>query len=254
MVTTLRHSRITAKPMVVAGADIDPSLCRMLTEGDQVMVEVNGKRIFSDHPCPLVAEHPWIVESNNPPKLNNRTSEENKLVLSHVEGSHKLVLNYGNLINLPRYQPAVFLEKSVNLSETGGKPNSTFIILQMVSHWTEKVEHEFPSYNLAAARMVMSSVDDRSFLIKEWGEMLLFEFRTGPVQWRHKSVLRLARRAHVRPQIIESLMMEEYKAIESLDLASLLCLHEAIYWLPMFLGQSRLIDDGHASVQSCPQK
>lgn len=249
-----------AAPLAVVGADLDPSLTFKLTEGDKVLVEINGYRIYSDNSCPLVAEQPWIVVSNVPPLINNPPKEQHKLVLRHQQSRHDITLHYKNMLHLPKNQPAVFLEEDPNLSQTNGKANSTFIILQMVAHWTGEVESEFPAYDKAAARLVLLDNDIRPAIFEQWGAILT-DFRTGPLMWRHKSVLRLANRSHVRPIVFEKMIQGDFTAIESLDTVSLFRIHEAFYWLQYFLEQSvtwlerDTLDDGvggHAEYR--PQK
>lgn len=122
--------------LAVVGVDLDPSLCARLTNGDKVMVEINGVRVYSRHACPLVAEQPWTVISSTPPRRAQGPTESNMLVLRHAFVNHDLVLHYTNLLVLAKRQPAVFQEKDANLSRgPDGQPLPIYVVLQLVSHW-----------------------------------------------------------------------------------------------------------------------
>lgn len=228
---TITHTIANSAAVAVVGADIDPSLVSKLYIGDRILVEVNGTRIRSENPCPLVAETPWTVAENNPPSRGQRPTEENTLVLNHPQ-MHPLILHYSNLLNLPKKQPAVFQEKDTNLSD-----GPIYVILQLISHYmpVEEVDDEFKPWDRESVIGILKDNEHRKTIIDIWIRILKPFRRPG---WGQKSVCRIALRAFVKPIVIEAFQHEDWDTIRALPIDVLLRLHEALYWLPRFLAQS----------------
>ena len=220
---------VQAEAVAVAGPDIDQSLLRSLEVGDKVMAEVNGSRLYSQLTCPLGAEKPWTVERNTVPAEGERPNNNHRLVISHPSISHFVTLHYQNLLYLPRRQPAVFLEHDIQLSsETDGRVNPVYFILQFVSHYMpfDEVDNVFTPYDRCGARLVLGEDETRMFVLEQWAAMFRGFKKPG---WGQKSVYRLAQRAFVKPSIIEAFQQERFELVDS---ASLYRLHEALHWLP----------------------
>lgn len=235
-ITAATKSNVPA--VAVAGADIDPSLAANLSEGDKVMMEVNGMRLSPcELKCPLVAARPWLVLSNNPPRVGGgrgeRPQSHHTLVLSHPDiTDHCVTLHYNQMLTLPRRQPAVFQEYDANLSNTDGIPNPAYVVLQLFSHFmpAAQVNKTFQPWDEESARLVLEDADLRLAVLSSWSRM--FEgFTKG---WGLKSVYRFAMRAFVKPSVVHALRTEDWRRIDAIDLDSLLRIHEAIHWLPYF--------------------
>jgi hypothetical protein len=234
--TTIANA--TSAPVAVVGADLDANLAAKLDAGDKVLVEINGTRIFSDNPCPLVAEEPWEVVSNNAPRLEQQPNTNHRLILRHPNINHQLVLHYANLLAQPTRQPAVFEERDVKLSHTGGVANPIYVMLQLVSHYiaSENIDDNFTPWDESNARFLLSDAEWKLVIFEEWITVLR-RFRRG---WSQRSIFRMAMRAFVKPNVVEAFGMGDWDTINKLDMATLLQLHQAMHWLPMFLGQAEL--------------
>ena len=118
----------TANSVAVMGADVDYQICKNLTVGDHVLIEINGQRMFGYKDIPLLASVPWAVIKNT----------EDFISLSHPAYPKALTLHYANLQTLPgQAGPAVFIEVDPDLS-----PTPFYAILQLVSHYLPSNEAE----------------------------------------------------------------------------------------------------------------
>lgn len=242
--TTLPPKTHVIQSLAVAGPDLDPSLVAKLTAGDKIMVEVNGTRMFSESACPLVAEVPWTVEQNTPPILGQRPASHHKIVLSHRWSNQLLELHYCNLIHAAPKQPAVFYERHVHLSATAAPTTPIYVILQLVSHFIPATNLNFiyEPHDLESARLVLTDETLRAAVIAEWVELLgNFHYRIeNRSVWEHRSVYRLSMRSFLTPNILLAFKNEDWEAIATLNVETLIKIHEAIHWLPHFLEQGRL--------------
>ncbi len=240
--TTTKPKAMRITPIAVVGAELDPSLVAKLDIGDKVMLEVNGTRIYSELDCPLTSEHPWTVMSNNPPRVGQRPTDQHTIVLSHPCKS-QFVLGYGNLLNLPPRQPAVFRESDIEIShDAEGKPNTLYVMLQFVSHYVaaDEVNRLFEAWDRDAAELVLDDRDLRNITFTEWGEALKSLSKPG---WGHRSVFRLALRAFVLPSIIDAIIEGNKAILRTLDLKQLLRIHEAIHWTPVYRASNNFAID-----------
>jgi hypothetical protein len=245
MIHTINSATAQSQAVAVAGADIDPSLLIRLDRGDKVMVEVNGVRLYSSSPCPLVAERPWVVVSNLAPELGEPPKPQHKIVIRHPNVSHTVVLHYNNLLHLERHQPAVFQERDAKLCSDpqSGEVYPVYIILQLVSHYipAAEVNGSFEPFDEVSARFVLGDADLRPAILAEWIET----FKTFPAAggWNNKSVYRTAIRSQVKPNVIEAFRNEDWDFINSLPLRTLIRIQSAIHWYPMFKKQGKLAEE-----------
>jgi hypothetical protein len=217
--------------VAVAGADLDLSLLRCLRDGEQpdrIMVEVNGLRMGSNHKCPLVAEHPWIVDRNNPPSSGNR--EDNTLVICHPDFSEPFTLHYDNLISLPRKQPAVFEEQDLH---SGG---SLYVTVQFVSHYLPEydIEKVFAPYDADGYERMLQDDVTRSYILEAW-QKLFMTFKPG---WRQKGISRLSLRAGVKQDTIHNITAGNFGLVSLSDTYGI---HKALYWLAHYIELSQVV-------------
>lgn len=236
-----QKNRISSDNAVaVVGADIDPMLAKTLGEGDKVLVEVNGIRLYSHNPCPLVAEKPWIILFNNPPTPYSQPTAAHRLVLKHEDVVQPLELHYQNLLH---GSPAVFREDCP-------KGRSMLVALQLVSHYMNEddVESTWEPHDPDAMRLVLEDEDMRRLVLEKWQGMLSHgSFRK--VGWKHKSINRLALRAgqgSIKPCDLVKIIRGQG---EDLGYDALCRIHEAIHWLPAFLSQSALAPEDRDTVR-----
>ena len=116
------------KTLAVVGADLDLSMCKALTEGDKVLMEVNGVRSWSAQKIPLVAEMPWTVISNDPQGGDKGGPMSGHLVLRHPRIKEDFRLGYRQLLKTGRRDPAVFIETNGAIQD-----GTLFVILQFVA-------------------------------------------------------------------------------------------------------------------------
>jgi hypothetical protein len=227
----------SARAVAVAGPDIDQSLLRTLEQGDKVTMEVNGVRIYNGNRCPIVSVEPWEVVSNDAPALGQRPTEDHKIVLSHPQIPTPIELHYTNLLLLPRRQPAVFLEHIKRFScNKDGSVNPVYIVLQLISHYipANQVNDYFEPYDLRSARLLLSNDEVRPVLMEQWAE-LFATFKKA--SWKQKSIFRMALRAFVLPAEIDAIVKHQF---ETLDMAAIYRIHEALHWLQFYVAQAPL--------------
>jgi hypothetical protein len=245
MIDTMNIATAHSQAVVVAGADIDPSLLIRLDKGDKVMIEVNGVRLYSSLKCPLTAERPWVVISNNAPELGETPRPEHKIVIRHPQISHPVVLHYNNLLHLARHQPAVFQERDAKLCSDpkSGEVYPVYIILQFVSHYMPAgaINDSFEPFDEISARLVLGDADLRPAIMEQWVETLKALPAAGG--WGNRSVYRLALRSQVKPNVIEAFREENWDFIDALPLSTLVRIQQAIHWYPMFQKQGKLAEE-----------
>jgi len=225
MKNTNRHN----ENITFLGMDLGLGLIKQLSIGDRVLVEINGVSFLNETDIPICSKHPWHVDINNPPELNETVNEGHILVLSHI-AHDKLTLHYKNILNFKNRQPAVFVERSNCLS-----PNNIYVILQQVSHHAklDLVRKEF-NYEESIFETILKDNDLKQLILSSWAKMFKKFSRYG---CRHMSVCRMSMRAYVSPLLIESFQDDDSAVIASTDTKTLLRLHNAIHWLPYLLNQ-----------------
>ena len=213
------------KPVAIIGADLDLSLLHSLSEGDQVLLEMNGARVSSSKEiakiCPLAAEIPWEVIYNS----------ETGISLKHPSIEEELQLSYFDTI---QDSPAVF--KIINPAY--GTSGPIFVIIQFVGHYvsSDSLSFDFPSsYNEQRCKSAFRDEVVRQALLERW-EKLLDTFSLNG--FGYKSIKRLALRARVSESVLKMIRNGEW---ENITERQMLSIHEAICWLPHFLRNSTFI-------------
>jgi hypothetical protein len=202
----------------VIGGDLDPELVRSLVPGDQLLCEMNGARIYSRLRCPLAAEDPWSVVSNNLAKL----------VLQHPRIPRPLRLPYERLLRLPPNQPAVFQIRDQTLS-----PGPIYVLLQFASYRLPLPEiiKNYP-LSLDVERLVGQSREEMVARLLE--TIRTFE-RPG---WGYRGVCRFSLRSHTRVRIIEAFRVGDMTAIRRLPDATIATMAREMNWLSHLLSVS----------------
>lgn len=210
--------------VAVAGPDMDISVVANLTEGDRVLAEMNGTRVYSENNCPLLAGIPWTVVSNNPPPVRRNPTAEHTLVISHPQMAD-ITLSYTNLLILGgSRQPAVFCESNISAGPV-------YVVLQFVSHYLrpDYATKEFESYDHEQARLIWDNPKYREVALKAL-RLTLGGLSKG---WGCKGINRMAIRSHV-----PVLTLRNFLRSGDLDQKSFDALHATIHWLPYFMEQS----------------
>lgn len=234
---TLQSSPVV--PLAVVGADLDIPLCLMLTEGDKVMVEINGARLPAMQDCPLVGRV-WTVVSNNPQQTRLRPTLENKLVLTNTAFPYykDITLHYVNLLRLSRGQPAVFEERDTNLSmDRNGHALSAYILLQMVSHYvpSKQVSTHFPQPD-----NFLELIQDERLkrcILESWIATIRNDLKS--TSWGHRGYFRFALHAGISPGTVRAFQAGDSAVINGLDDQTLVKMFRAFHWMPKFLEQSK---------------
>lgn len=232
MVLYIMTKNKTTVSACVIGADLDISLVRGLVQGDHVLCEMNGARIFSNLANPLVADDPWVVVSNN----------AKKLVLRHPSVSRNLTLHYSKLLRLKQHEPAVFMIHDPYLA-----PGRIYVILQFVSHRlpSSEIDHQFPMAFDAAAVLA----EDRTNVINAIVEKIAEFDYPG---WGYMGVCRYSLRSNIRVPIISGFRDRDWKIINEQNDAVLLRMMREMNWLPYLLAQSNPYCE--ATISDAPYK
>ena len=229
------HDTLSISPnesLYVIGQDIDGGVIRTLSPsvgrypGDRVLVEINGKRIVSDHPCPLVAEFPWEVEESN----------DRGLVLTHPILPRRLTLPWKDMVAAPLSEPAVFY-----IFDNFFSSCHFYVILQFVAYGTTSVgvaenlqpEWEMDNWDqmLLEASVRKATVDK---LVRD-----LRGLRHSGLGWR--SVWRFALRSGVSKSIIIAFRVANYKVINGLSIDILLRILDVLRWMGHYRQQSEVV-------------
>jgi hypothetical protein len=210
-----------ARAFHVVGPDIDVDMLRTLTDGDQVLAEINGARLFSNAPVKSVAsDHPWTVVSHEP---------GDKLVLSNPLCANDLTLDYSALLTTTATQPAVFMQ-----TRDDGLPGPLFVILQMIAYRaveTDLIELVEPFDKIA----LLDLFDDERLklgLLEEWCQVLATFPENG---WRHKSFKRFANRAGVSRDVIKAFREHDWQTLLGLSDDTLVRIGEELHVLPVMM-------------------
>jgi hypothetical protein len=218
----------TISSYAVVGADLDISLVKTLVEGDNVLLEMNGMRMFAPQgiDCPLLSEQPWSVVSN----------DGRLLKLSHPRIKDELTLPYECLIR-SNLSPAVFRI----MNPAYGTDGPIFVILQFIGHYLapEEAATTFQNhFNESRAREEFEDDNVRMGMLELWSKTLQ-SFRQ--VGFGHKSLKRLALRADISEQVLRTIRDGEAQDMLNIDIESIIKLHRAFCWTHHFLNQNKLV-------------
>lgn len=228
------------KILYVIGADIDVDLCKSLVPGDQVLMEVNGGRYYTEQKHPFVAEEPWLVVENDWLDDNGLLGQ---LVLRHSKVPWPMLLNY-QTAHIQTGQPIVFKairEKNHHLSE-----GPLFIVLQLVAYkQTEsKISEEFPYLEKEEILAFQEAMEDpvvRRELLTDWSERLCHS--VSKIGWKYNSWKRISIRACIPLYIMNAFLTKDLQLCKNIDNDNLLKLRIECHWLKMLLKQTGYI--GH---------
>jgi hypothetical protein len=206
----------------VVGADLDRACVQGLIEGDKVLCEMNGARVFSSYDNPMVADEPWVVVSN----------DESELVLHHKSKDRTVRLPYETLLKLAPKEPAVFLIKDKRLS-----PGPIYCLLQFAQHRMDasKVAKVFPMA-FDPANILREA---RKEVIEKIVETLATFSHPG---WGYRSVCRFALRSNVRAKTIGEIKDQDWKSICALPDETLVKIMREMNWIPYLLSAGSVSD------------
>lgn len=210
--------------VAVMGPDIDSSLVRSLTEGDKILVEMNGIRVQSTHPCPLVAEEPWLVVSNTPVALT----------LTHSQVIEPLVLPYTAMLELAPTQPAVFKIEDIGIAD-----GPIYVLLQFIAfrHDSNKVDKVFPlAWDSAFFMEFMAHPSVRQESVERIVDTLA-TFK--PTNWTYMGVLRFALRSQVRVKVINAFRTRDWDIISQQSDETLAKIAQELSWVPHCVAANR---------------
>jgi hypothetical protein len=219
------HVAPAGSPFVhVVGPDLDKSMLSSLHVGDQILVEINGQRLFTD--IPIAAEQPWEV---------TETSDE-CIKIYHPSSANTQVLHFADII--PSSEgPAVFLLR-------GTLPNLPviYVILQLISHKSDRKGLHANKYrwqfNAEAYSELFSDPIIKRGLLEKWcGFFKTFNERG----WGYKSYKRFALRAGIKTDTIRAFISSYWEEIEMLPDEVLLDIARQLELLPTFLELSNEI-------------
>lgn len=182
--------------------------------------------MYSTSACPLVAEQPWTVVSNDGKVLR----------IKHPNIRHVLDLPYATLLEGVR-SPAVF--RITNRAY--GTAGPIYCILQFVGHWLpeEQVSESFVN-NFSEDAMLEALDDDRvrTGLLEKWSETLQ-GFRLNG--FGYKSIKRLALMSQCAEKDLHTIRNGDWAGMMLLGDRTLVNLQRALSWLPHYLRQSSYI-------------
>lgn len=233
------NTKIDHNVVAVAGADIDPLLSTNLTRGDNVLVEMNGRRVWSELENPLVAEIPWTIEEINAPIEIENANEDHYILLSHPKVDRMLRLHYMNMLETENdRQPAVFKEKDKEFSSRpDGSANPIYVILQLISHYAVRGEttKNMKPWKEEECAFCLADDDLRYIIFEQWTKVFkTFKRDRG---WDHKSFNRFCMRAMLGKQDLRAFANEDWDAIEAIPSDKLLRIWETLHWTAPILSR-----------------
>jgi hypothetical protein len=233
----------------VVGPDLDVDLCKSLVPGDHVLLEVNGGRYYTEQKNPLVAEEPWIILENDwfdeqsvADGPTARTKPRGQLVLKHGRVAHPVILDYDQLLNLPKGQPAVF--KTTKGKNEHLPDGPLYVILQLIAFklTEDRVDEAFPMMTQAMHDEFLEILEDDRLkvgLLEDWSGQLARGVKENG--WKYNSVKRIGLRAAVPFAAVKAFVTRDYKAMLALSDDELIRLRRECHWLKMLLKQAGYI-------------
>ncbi len=207
----------------IAGPDVERSLLGSLQVGDHLLIEMNGKRLYSDNP--IAAAYAWtIIEMT-----------EAVIIVEHPRGD-RMILPMANLAKGDSESPAVFV-----LTTNNPQCPVIYVILQLISHKSDtegmrKSKYKWWFQEEDYKELFEDPILKRG-LMEKWGEF----FKTFQDHgWGNKSVKRFALRANIRTDTIRAFIHGAWEEINDLPVDSLLSIAREIEWLP-----TRIALSGH---------
>jgi len=223
----------------VVGPDIDRELVKTLTEGDRILVEMNGVRVFTTHYCTLVADEPWRVKSNT----------SFALTIEHPSIKHDLILPYSALLKSSLVEPAVFVIDDRFFSKSG----PLYVILQFISYRMNFVDvgGAFKlDYDVSVFDSILADSDARRAVLQKISQRLGKFKHPG---WGYRSLCRFALRASVRVKVIEAFRNRDWPIIMEQSVETIKRIASELAWIGHFSRLSEDIDFGPA-IDDLPTK
>ncbi len=189
--TTTQIAHSEKQYVNIAGPDIERSLLGSLHAGDKILIEMNGRRLYSDNP--IAAAFPWTIAEVT----------EDSLIVEHPRGD-RITLLMADLVEGDSESPAVFLLKTNN-----PQCPVVYVILQMISHKSDTEGMRRSKYKWwFEEEGYIEMFDDpimKRGIMEKWGEL----FRTFSERgWGDKSFKRFALRANIRTDTLLSIARE----------------------------------------------
>lgn len=242
------HKRNTAICHVV-GPDLDIELCKSLSDGDMVMMEVNGGRYWTSQRNPMVVEEPWVVVRNDWVSgsvpagnvLEASESTDGQLILSHSK-CKSIVLSYNDLLTPPT-GVAVFQTSNDKQSHKDLPKGILRVILQMVAYRlsNEQVDKQFPMPSDMDINAFGEALEDdrvKAGLLDDWVRYFSKVKKAG---WKHNCAKRIAQRANVPLDVVMAFIDEDYAKLLTVSDEHLTRLRIECHWLPKLMKQSEYI-------------
>lgn len=187
----------------VVGQDLDHDFMQSqpaLGDGDKVLVEMNGTRIFSNSGCPLVVEDAWEVIR----------SDSDGIVLSHPKLAEGLMLPIDALVSHSG-EPAVWQIEDKRFAQ-----GPIYCLLQFVAYHVaqEDVKGFKPAYDIESFDEILLNKPARDHI-----QMALIK-RLQKLQhpgWGYNSLCRFSLRSNVRAKVINAFRKSDWEVIEKQD-------------------------------------
>lgn len=208
----------------VVGPDLDNSLVRALTVGDEVLVEINGEGQFRTNP--ITAAIPFkVVEAT-----------DDHICVSHPQSDETIKLPFAAI--RPYKGPAVFRIDRPD-------PNIPYwlVMLQFVAYRTKTIPH---SYNPADYIEHFSDPVIKRGLLKAWCNKIATLVDDGN-NFAHGTAKRFALRALISPGVVDFFKSRNWRKIDQLPIDTLLQIARELEYLPTFMEQ----EDGIRQHTSC---
>jgi hypothetical protein len=180
----LANGRSLDSPVWVSGQDIDRGILMGLTAGDAVLVEVDGKRLFTGQRCPVLVEEAWVIEIHI-------AGEE--LVLRYED--QLLHLLYKTVIN---QDPIVFY---THIKWYNSKKCHVILQLPGYRSTVTKEKGKIPLFDMDGLQEVLKESNAREALV---ARIWLTIRRLSADGWQQGSVNRFALVSGVEPGIIHT--------------------------------------------------
>jgi hypothetical protein len=193
----------------VAGADMDVEVLHVLTPGDRVLVEINGTLLSSKQQFPVVANEPWVVESNG-----------DCLILRHSQIKNPLILPFQSLLTLQSGEPAVFRIYDRNLCE-----DVSFIVVKFIAWYNGECLSGKPIDRDAFVSLLKAERED---VLKH----LISEIRHFNSSWGDRGLCRFALRSHVLLSDIKNFYSGNLEAVSKLSDDVILQVVDELKWIP----------------------
>ena len=215
----MQSQTVTTAPQFVhvVGPDVQRNDLRSLVQGDFVLAELNGRRLFSD--IPIASAQAWEVVDNT----------DDTLVIAHPEGE-TFSLPYSSLLPTSNNSPAVF-----HLKRNNPECPQIYVILQLISHKSTVSDLRKYRWFFNEREYRDNIFNDpimRRGLLEQWCEFFKTFSEKG---WGHKSILRFALRAGVSTKIIRAFRSESWDQIYNVSMDTLLDMAREINLLPSLL-------------------